>query len=59
MLAELFDGVARTILEKEKHDEWYERMLRETDGMKPGEVLEHLAADYEKNGPPPEKDETP
>lgn len=38
----------------ETADAWRERMLRETEGLKtPGEVLAHLAADYEKNGPPP------
>lgn len=38
----------------ETYEEWCARLMRETDGMtKPGEIVAHLAADYEKNGPPP------
>lgn len=38
---------------RETSAEWHVRMMRETEGLtKPGEILAHLAADHEKNGPP-------
>lgn len=37
---------------------WRARMMKETEGMtKPGDVLAHLAADAENNGPPPKHEE--
>jgi len=37
----------------ESGPQWAKRMVEETKGLKPGEILAHLTKDYEENGPPP------